>query len=102
MTAAAEDGSRERWHRAGAQGNGAAAAVRAALGQFVELTGQQPERVTGLKQTDAGWSVLVDITELERVPATSSVVATYRVDIDVLGDMVGYERLRRFVRGATD
>jgi hypothetical protein len=46
--------------------------------------------------------VLVDVVELERVPSTTSVMATYRVDIDASGDLTGYERLRRFTRGSVD
>jgi hypothetical protein len=49
-----------------------------------------------------GWSVLVDVVELERVPTTTSVMATYRVDVDTAGDLCGYERLRRFSRGSVD
>jgi hypothetical protein len=30
------------------------------------------------------------------------VLAAYRIDIDADGNILGYERLRRFVRGATD
>jgi hypothetical protein len=29
-------------------------------------------------------------------------MATYRIDIDRDGNLLGYERLRRFTRGATD
>ncbi|EFC84226.1 hypothetical protein FrEUN1fDRAFT_2643 [Parafrankia sp. EUN1f] len=64
--------------------------------------GQAPERVTGARRTDSGWSFLVDLIELERIPSTTSVIATYRLDVDDTGCLMGYERLRRFVRGATD
>jgi hypothetical protein len=36
------------------------------------------------------------------VPSTTSVMATYRVDLDGSGELTGYERLRRFSRGAVD
>jgi hypothetical protein len=49
-----------------------------------------------------GWSVLVDVIELERVPSTTSVMATYRVDLDRSGELTGFERLRRFSRGSVD
>ncbi|WP_038044786.1 gas vesicle protein GvpO [Thermocrispum agreste] len=51
---------------------------------------------------DGGWSVLVDVVELERIPSSTDVLATYRVDITSTGDLAGYERLRRYHRGATD
>lgn len=86
----------------GNQRLGLANAVRAAVEQFASLTGRQPEGVTGVKATDSGWSALVDVVELERIPGSTSVLATYRVDLDQSGDVTSYERMRRFVRGAVD
>jgi hypothetical protein len=75
--------------------------VRAALEQFSELTGY-PASASGVRMEEAGWSVLVDVVEVERIPSTTSVMATYRVDLDGDGDLTGYERLRRYTRGAVD
>jgi hypothetical protein len=81
----------------------AAEAIRAAVGQFRTLTGRDPDGVTGVrKSAEGGWSVLVDVVELERIPATTSVMATYRVDVDSLGELLACERLRRYTRGTTD
>jgi hypothetical protein len=78
-------------------------AIGDALHQFSALTGRDVASVTGVRTgDDGGWSVLVDVVELERIPATTSVMGTYRVDVDSGGDMAGYERLRRFTRGAVD
>jgi hypothetical protein len=79
-------------------------AVRAAMQQFADLTGRTPDSVTGVRSLDNGdgWSVLVDVDELERIPDSTSVLATYRVDLDGDGSITGYERLRRYTRGATD
>jgi hypothetical protein len=77
-------------------------AVRAALEQFAELTQLEPAGTTGVRREDDGWSVLVDVVELERIPSTTSVMATYRIDIDGSGALTGYERLRRFTRGSVD
>jgi len=81
---------------------GLVSVLHSALDQFAQLTGQRPERVSGVRPADDGWSVLADVVELERIPSTTSVLATYRVDVDEEGNLRGYERLRRFVRGATD
>lgn len=81
---------------------GVVSAVRSALQQFAELTQLEPVGATGVRREEHGWSVLVDVVELERVPSTTSVMATYRVDIDSGGELTGYERLRRFNRGAVD
>jgi hypothetical protein len=81
----------------------AAEAIRAAVGQFRTLAGRDPDGVTGVrKSAEGGWSVLVDVVELERIPATTSVMATYRVDVDSLGELLACERLRRYTRGTTD
>jgi hypothetical protein len=81
---------------------GIVSAVRGALEQFAELTQLEPVGATGVRREENGWSVLVDVVELERVPSTTSVMATYRVDIDADGNLTGYERLRRFTRGSVD
>lgn len=81
----------------------AAVAIRAAVAQFRTLTGREPDGVTGVRKiADGGWSVLVDVVELERIPASTSVLATYRVDVGSDGVLQGYERLRRYTRGTTD
>lgn len=76
--------------------------MRRAVDQFSELSGAQPERISGLRSVDGGWSVLVDVVDLERIPSTTSVMSTFRIDVDSSGQLTGYERLRRFHRAATD
>lgn len=91
--------------RASSNGTGdLSSAVSSALQQFRALTGRQSESVTGVRSLDdgQGWSVLVDVVELERIPSSTDVIATYRVDLDTQGSITGYERLRRYTRGATD
>ena len=92
----------EQRDRAHAGNGGIVNTVRGALEQFAELTQLEPVGATGVRRDGEGWSVLVDVVELERVPSTTSVMATYRVDLDGNGDLCGYERLRRFVRGSVD
>ncbi len=91
-----ENGDRSAGHR------DLAGAIRGALEQFAELTALEPVATTGVRREQDGWSVLVDVVELERVPSTTSVMATYRVDVDHSGDLTGFERLRRFTRGSVD
>ena len=91
----------ENGHRRGGNG-GIAGAVSAALEQFEVLTHLEPIGTTGVRREEDGWSVLVDVVELERVPSTTSVMATYRVDVDDSGELCGFQRLRRFTRGSVD
>lgn len=92
-----ENGDRQHGYN-----GGIVSAVRRALEQFAGLTQLEPVGATGVRREEYGWSVLVDVVELERVPSTTSVMATYRVDIDGNGELTGYERLRRFSRGSVD
>ncbi|MEV4057332.1 gas vesicle protein GvpO [Amycolatopsis sp. NPDC049688] len=81
----------------------AADAIQAATAQFGVVTGQTPHAVTGIRSRGNGaWSVLLDVVELARIPDSTSVMATYRVDIDADGELAACERLRRFTRGTTD
>lgn len=91
----------ENGFRRGSNG-GIARAVSTALEQFEALTRLEPIGTTGVRREGDGWSVLVDVVELERVPSTTSVMATYRVDVDDAGELRGFERLRRYVRGSVD
>ena len=67
--------------------------------QLAELTDKEVEGVTGLRRGDDGWQVEVELLELRRVPSTTDVLATYEVDVDTSGDLQGYRRTRRYVRG---
>lgn len=69
--------------------------------QVVELTGREVEGVTGVERTDDGWRVEVELLEVRRIPDTTDVLATYDVTVDEDGEIEGYRRLRRYVRGKT-
>ena len=92
----------QRDSRARSTANGIGDVVQAGVRQFVALSGETPERVSGVRSSEEGWSVLVDVVELERVPSTTSVMCTYRLDIDEQAHLAGFERVRRFTRASTD
>ncbi|MFD5793026.1 gas vesicle protein [Streptomyces diastatochromogenes] len=80
----------------------AAWAMRSAAEQLKELLGRAPESVSAIKPTEEGWEADVEVLELERVPETSSVLGTYHVTLDEDGDLLAYERIRRYTRGQID
>ncbi|MER5808798.1 gas vesicle protein [Streptomyces sp. NPDC002033] len=80
----------------------AAAAMRSAAGQLAQLLGRVPDSVTSLKPTQDGWEAQVEVVELERIPDTTSVMASYKVALDPDGALVSYERTRRYSRGMID
>jgi hypothetical protein len=73
-------------------------AVAAAKENLEELTGQPVESVSGLMRTRDGWAVSLEVVELERVPRSTDLMATYRVEIDNEGELMGYERMARYYR----
>ncbi|MEU8925266.1 gas vesicle protein [Kitasatospora sp. NPDC048545] len=77
-------------------------AMRNAARQLQELLGRVPESVSALKPVEGGWQADVEVVELERVPETTSVLASYRVTLDEDGELQSYERIRRYTRGQVD
>lgn len=77
----------------------AAELSQAALTTVQELTGYDPEAVTGLEWDGDAWQVTVDVLELSRVPNTTDVLGSYVVQLDERGTLRGLRRVRRFQRG---
>lgn len=78
-------------------------AVRMAKQHLAELTGQVAESVSGLTPTpDGGWKVILDLVELERIPQTTDVMASYELELDAQGELVGYRRISRYYRNQVD
>ncbi|MFB6876770.1 gas vesicle protein [Streptomyces sp. NPDC056323] len=77
-------------------------AMRYAAEQLQELLGRAPESVSALKPTEDGWQADVEVLELERIPGTTSVMASYRVTLDEEGELLAYERTRRYTRAQID
>jgi hypothetical protein len=68
--------------------------------QLSELTGHSIEAVSGLEPDEDYWRITLELVELARVPRASDVLGSYEVVVDADGDLLGYRRLRRYVRGA--
>ena len=80
----------------------AAELSEAAMTTVLELTGYQPEAVTGLEWDGEFWDVTVDVLELARVPNTTDVIGSYIVQLDERGTLRGMKRARRYVRGQAE
>ncbi len=72
--------------------------VRRAQAQLASLTGRRPESVSALRRTESGWSMEVELVELERVPASTSILGTYQVTVDGDGNLQEYSRIARYHR----
>ena len=102
--ASRNDGRGARRRSSRGQGNrlNAAKAGQAALGQITQLTGKQPEGVTGVDRGEDGWVVGVEVVEDRRVPSSSDILAIYEIELDMDGDLMSYRRVRRYARGRGD
>lgn len=75
-------------------------AARSAAEQLAELTGREPECVVGIESVDHdGWHVDLEVVESRRIPDSTDVLAIYQVHVDEAGDLLGYRRERRYIRG---
>jgi hypothetical protein len=88
--------------RTGASGREAAAVVRRAREQLRDLQGSEPESVSSLEQSSEGWLVTLEVVEVRRVPDSTDVLASYEVELDDDGGLLGYRRVRRYYRAQSD
>ncbi|MGW2326330.1 gas vesicle protein GvpO [Streptomyces sp. NPDC001700] len=97
--------TREREREPGS-GAGAGAGAEQAAGHACERLGalitHPTEGVSAVRRTEDGWRVSVDVLEVARIPDTTSLLATYEVDLDQRGELREYRRVRRYRRGAAD
>jgi hypothetical protein len=79
--------------------------AREAKQQLGELIGRRPEGVLGVERADGddgGWRVTLEVLELSRVPNSTDLLGCYVARMDDKGDLVEYQRLRRYQRGQPD
>ena len=72
--------------------------IRVGREAFASLFGHEPESVPGVEKVDDGWRLILEVTELERMPWTTSVMATYEVHLNEHCDLDGYRRTRGYYR----
>ena len=82
--------------------NSLSALGQRALDELEALVGCPAEGVTSIRRVDEGWLAMVDVLELERVPETTDVMASYEVTFDGDGQVTGYRRTRRFLRSQVE
>jgi hypothetical protein len=75
--------------------------------QIEELFGKPVEAVSGFEQSNGdgdgkGWTVTLELLELERIPDTTSLLGTYEATFDGEGNLLDARRVRRYPRNQTD
>ncbi|WP_083914029.1 gas vesicle protein GvpO [Nocardia concava] len=73
----------------------AASAAAAGIRVIADLTGQSVLGATGVRPTDSGWSVEVEVLEETHIPSSADVLALYRLELSESGDLLSYSRIRR-------
>lgn len=73
-------------------------AVEHAKAHLLDMTGHPAESISSLSRTRDGWRITLEIVELERIPRTTDILASYVVTLDDQGELMGYERIGRYYR----
>lgn len=77
-------------------------AVGVAREVIEELSGSEPAAMTSVEPTDTdGWVVDFEVVEDRRIPSSADILALYEVELDVDGELLGFRRVRRYLRGQT-
>ncbi|MFJ6793174.1 gas vesicle protein GvpO [Streptomyces sp. NPDC091268] len=77
--------------------------ILSAMQQLSGLLGLPAEGVSSCERIEDGtWKLAVEVVELPRVPDTMTLLASYEVDVDSDGELIGYRRTRRYERGRAD
>lgn len=96
MTPAARDG------KGGGNGARPNAGIRTVIAeardQLEELLGRPAEAVTSVERSEDGWRLNIEVVELERIPASTSILGIYEVLADGDGNLMEYSRTGRYHR----
>jgi len=57
-----------------------------------------PYTVSSLRRDEEGWHIAVELIELKRIPEATDVLATYETLLDDAGNLISYERTKRYLR----
>ena len=74
----------------------------AAKATVKDLADVAPETVSGLQWDGETWLITVEVCELRKIPNTTDVMASYVVQLDDGGGLLGYKRDRRYLRGEAE
>ncbi|MTD54467.1 gas vesicle protein GvpO [Amycolatopsis pithecellobii] len=94
MAANSRDGTEPRREELTASEAGAKA-----LQHLGELVSSSPLGVTSVEPAEDGWLVEVEVLEERRIPSSSDILAIYRVELDLDGELLAYRRLSQYARG---
>jgi hypothetical protein len=86
----------------GASPDEARRVVASAREALAALVGKDADSVSGLDRNGDGWLVTLEVVELERIPSSTDVLASYELELDRDRKLVRYRRGRRYYRSQAD
>jgi hypothetical protein len=92
----------EKTSRPQTGGLDARGAVRRAIEELTALIPHQVEGAVGVRREDESWVVTIEVLEDAHVPSTSDILAESEVRLSAEGELLGYSRGRRYVRGRVE
>jgi hypothetical protein len=69
--------------------------------QIAGITGLTLDTVSGIIQNEQGWHVTLEFVELKRIPEGNDLLATYETLLNDEGELIRYQRNRRYRRDQT-
>ncbi|HET7760205.1 MAG TPA: gas vesicle protein [Gaiellaceae bacterium] len=87
---------------AGAGGGETRRVLDRAREQLEDLLGRTVESVSSLERTHDGWVLSLEVVEVERIPETTDVLASYEMELDGDLNLRRYQRARRYIRSRSD
>ena len=76
--------------------------VARARDQLRDLRGVDAESVSSIRRTADGWHVGLEVVELHRIPESTDVLATFEVTLDDDGNLLTFQRARRYYRSEAE
>jgi len=70
--------------------------------QLQDLLERPVESVSSLERTHNGWVLALEVIELNRIPESTDLLASYEMELDENLDLRRYQQVRRYSRGQTD
>ncbi len=66
--------------------------AESALNTIAGMTKHKPSGVVGIKKSESGWVVEVELIEKESIPNSMDVLGLYEVSVDEKGDLLEFKR----------
>lgn len=75
--------------------------VSRARAEMAAIVGLEAESVSRISRQGEGWTISIELLESRAIPESGDVLATYEAALDGQGNIMQYQRVRRYVRGDT-